>query len=369
MSELYTDEQRMLIDSVQRWGAQVCTPDRRARALAHPHGCPAEHWMQLGEMGWLALPFSPHEGGLGGTLLDMGLIAEELGKALATEPYVACGVMAAGLLADGGDSSLRAQWVPDLVQGARRLALSPWEIDGVGEILPPVAQAVHRDGQWYVTGEKALMPGVAGAQGLIVAARLDDSGATLGLLLVDPEQPGVALKAGPLYDGCHGAALAMNKARVMLLDSGPSARIMARLQGAVEQGWVAHCAEVAGAAQAAFSLTRDYVATRRQFGRSIGSNQVIQHRLVDLFVQIEEARAFWRETALAPDAARVAALMARTLDMATHVWEECIQLHGAIGMTDEYVLGAYVRRLALAGRVYGLAHAHRERLFCLSFEA
>ncbi len=169
-----------------------------------------------------------------------------------------------------------------------------------------------------------------------------------------------------LYDGRHAGALALRNAPASLLVEAGESDIQAQVEQALDRALVAHCAETAGTMSAAFDLTRDYVLARTQFGKPIAANQVVQHRLVDLYVEIEEVRSLWRAAAAAPAPRLVAALAARTGEAARHTWEEAIQLHGAIGMTEEYALGAYVRRLALATSLYGDVHQHLDRLATLS---
>ena len=145
--------------------------------------------------------------------------------------------------------------------------------------------------------------------------------------------------------------------------------MLARLQVQLDRGLIAHCAETLGSAQAALEITIEYLKTRRQFGRAISDNQVIQHRLVDLYVEQQEARALCLAAAERPEPHLAAALGLRTADVARHTWEEAIQLHGAIGMTEEYAVGEYVRRLALAANLYGTPVHHAERLAALSLGA
>lgn len=349
-------ERRMLADSVRRWAGRACTPAERATATQHAHGCPPERWKEFAEMGWLGVALPEDAGGLGGSLADVCVVAEELGRALVVEPFVACGVLGSLLLADVASGGVREQWLPALAEGRLRVAFAPREAEG-GRTT-----AKQEAGRWTLQGDKALAPGLAGADGCIVVASTGEGRAGLFLL----EASALQVQHHLLYDGRHAATLALRHAAANLLLEGTDAEVQARVQQALDRGLVAHCAETVGTMAGAFDTTREYVLARTQFGKTIASNQVIQHRLVDLYVEIEEVRSLCHAAAAAPVPRLVSALAARTSDVARHTWEEAIQMHGAIGMTEEYVLGAYVRRLALATSLYGDAHAHLARLAGLS---
>ena len=364
-----TDEQRMLVDSVQRWAEDACAPAVRAQASHHASGCPPERWHALAEMGWLALPLPEADGGLGGSLTDVALLAEALGHALLVEPFVASGVLAAGLLADTAQEPLRAQWLPALATGERRVAFAPWEPDGCGELVPPQALASQDGKRWRLSGEKGLAPGAGGADGLLLAARIAGApGAEgqLGLFLVEAGASGLQLDDERLYDGRHAARVRLVDAQAHLVCQAPAQELLARAGRALDCARVAHAAETLGTARLAFDTTREYVGTRRQFGRALGENQVIQHRLVDLYVELQETHALCLAAAVDPSPRLVAALGVRMAEVARHAWEEAIQLHGAIGMTEEYVLGEAIRRLALAADLYGSGPQCAERLAALS---
>ena len=248
-----------------------------------------------------------------------------------------------------------------LTQGRRRLAFAPWDTGNCGH---PGTVAVPCGTGWRLEGEKSPTPGLDGADACIVLAVTGST--TCGLFLVECGVIGVQRQPVRLYDGRPAAALALRGAPGMLLLDGPTDSVQARIRDAMDRALIVHCAETIGAMHMAFEITRDYLAARKQFGRPLSANQVIRHRWVDLYVEIEEASSLCHVAAHDPSPRLAAALAARTTEAARHVWEEAIQLHGAIGMTEEYVLGAYVRRLALASSIYGGVHEHLSRLADLS---
>ena len=360
--------QQMLVDSARRWAERACTPEQRTLASQHATGCPPDRWRELAELGWLSIALTEADGGLGAGLPELSLLAEQLGRSLLIEPFVASGVLASGLLDRVAKGPLREDWLPAMASGERRVAWAAWEPDGSAELGQPSAVARPHGNGWRLAGAKGLMPGAGGADALLVTAQLDSDTSRIGLFLIESNGSGVTLKHHTLYDGRHAAELQLNDASGTLLQEGSTAEMLLVLNQAMDHGRVAHCAETLGTAQAAFDITLEYVRTRRQFGRTLGQNQVVQHRLVDLYVELQETRALCLEAAACPTPRAVAALGLRTGLVARHMWEEAIQLHGAIGMTEEYVLGAYVRRLALAADLYGSVPDYSERLAALSLE-
>lgn len=362
------DTRRMLVDSARRWAAQACGKADREQASAHPSGCPPERWRALGELGWLAMAVPEADGGLDAGMPALCLLAEELGRALLVEPFVSCAITGCGLLADAAAvGTERSAWLAALATGERRVAWMAWEPDGTAGSMPS-ATAAADGAEWRLNGSKGLMPGAGGADALLVTAHMPGSSDRVGLFLIESGISGILLDDTLLYDGRHGARLSMADAHGRLLRNGPAGAMAALLEPALARGRIAHCAETLGTAQAALEITLDYARSRKQFGRPLSGNQVIQHRLVDLYVEQQETRALCLAAAEDGTPERVAALSARVAEVARLTWSEAIQLHGAIGMTEEYALGEYVRRLALAADLYGSADSHLEHLAGLSLE-
>lgn len=367
MSDTQQQEQQMIADSVRRWATQTSSPAQREASAAHNDGCPPERWCEIAEMGWLAFPIPAEDEGLGGSLEDLCVLAEELGRALLIEPFVANAIVASHLMVQTAEGALRSQWLGDLAGGQKRMAFAMWEPQCEGLVMPANTTAQQTPDGFAISGAKGLSPGLSGADALLLVARIADD--DYGLFFVNADAAGLTLCNQRLYDGRHAASLQLEKSPATLLRKAPWAQMQVLVQSAIDRGIIAHCAETAGAASVALATTIEYVKTRKQFGRSISSNQVVQHRLVDLYVEVQELKALWRYVANEPSPGNVSALAIRCIDVARHVWEETLQLHGAIGMTEEYELGEYLRRLALATSLYGGAAVHHERLAALSFKA
>jgi len=355
------DTQQMLADSAIRYLERGYTDAVRAASTAHAHGCDPVRWAEFAGLGWLALAIPEHDGGLGGSLAEVCVLAEQLGRGLVVEPFVAAGLLPGLLLAALPASASRNSWLDNIGNGTERLAFAPWEPQARHNTAAIATRAEFVGGDWVLNGAKGLAPGAAGADAFVVCART--SARRLGLFLVDAQASGLILDARALYDGRHAASLTLaGVTGAHLLSEGNDAEVLQLINQVMDCVAIAHCAETVGTMAQAMDITRDYLTMRKQFGKSIASNQVIQHRLVDLFVEIEEARSLVLAAAVSATPRMAAAASAYIAHAARHVWEESIQLHGAIGMTEEYVIGRYVRRLALAASLYGDSHYHLERL-------
>ena len=369
----------MLADSARDYVQRGYGESVRTASMADPHGCSAARWREFAEMGWLGLAVAESDGGLGGSVHDICSVAEAMGRALVVEPFVACAVLGAGILSAAVDPGLRRAWLPGIVAGRLRLACAPWEDTTALDHRRITTQAQADSGGHRLRGHKSLVPGGHGADAWLLAAHVGDGG-ELGLFLVPAGAAGLRVVPRTLIDGQHAVQLDLDGviAQATLLCAGPDV-VLAVLETALARATVAHCAETVGAMQRAFDITLDYLKTRKQFGRTIASNQVVQHRLVDLFVEIEEARAATyaaaamldqnpaAETALSRR--QVSGAKACVAQAARLVWSESVQLHGAIGMTDEYVLGSYVKRLAVATGLYGSLEHHLEQLACIALDS
>ena len=372
MSVFTLDEnQRMLAESARKYIERGYDKAVRAASLADPRGCAPLRWNEFAEMGWLALPLPEAEGGLGGSLADMCVLAEELGRGLVVEPWIASSVMAATLLVATGTPTQRGHWLPALAAGEKRLAFAAWEAGSRFDATQPGTVAEAVDGAYRLNGVKELVLGGPGADAWLVCAdcKSADGGSRPALFLLEPGTPGLELQPYVMVDGRHAAHLRMHDAAVLAdrrLDAGIEA--MQAIELAIDRALVVQCAETAGAMARALEITLDYLKTRKQFGRVLAGNQVLQHRLVDLHVAIEETRALTRAAALAFGGSEeerqrhVAAAKAYASQAARLVWEEVVQLQGAIGMTDEYVLGAYVKHLAVSHTLYGDSEQQFERM-------
>lgn len=363
--------QEMLTESARRYFERGYGSAVRAASLSHPNGCVPERWTEIAEMGWLAMPLPEDQGGLGASLADMCVLAEEMGRALLVEPWLASCVLASTLFSRAGTEAQRKAWLPLLAEGEKRIAFAAWEPGTRFDATQVNTRAEVTAEGYRLEGTKELALGAAGADAIIVCARLKttDGGTQPALFLVDAGTPGLAVQGYAMIDGRSAAQVTLDSVAVpAAARMSAHVDVAAEIAHAIDTAVVVQCAETAGAMARGLEITLEYLKTRRQFGRVLAANQVLQHRLVDLFVAVEETRALVRAAALlsgesvAERRHYAAATKAFASQAARTAWEEVVQLHGAIGMTDEYRIGAFAKHLAASHALFGDIEAQLERM-------
>lgn len=340
-----TDDLQDSLRLVRESAAAVVPRDqgpRRARALRFTQpGFDTGLWHSMCELGWVGLRVPEARGGAGLGVAALCAVAEQLGAALAPEPLIAAAA-AAPHLPDG--------WLAPALSG-QALVVPAWQ-EGLHS-LDPCGQATWRAGQ--VTGSKRLVAGAVAAHAFLVPTRD-------GLALVERNAPGVTVTAVPLHDG--------GQAGDVTFSGSPGEALPGDFSATLDECAVAHAAWLLGAMEAAFDITMAYVSMRKQFGKLIGSFQALQHRSVDMKVQIELTRAVVQEAATALDLQRgstadrqalVSRAKMRAADAAMHIAKEAVQFHGAMGMTDEGDIGLYARKIFTVCNDWGATTAHRQR--------
>jgi alkylation response protein AidB-like acyl-CoA dehydrogenase len=348
-----TETQAMLKALVERFCADVHGLDleKRRKQRKATGGFDRANWRQLAELGITALPFPESAGGLGGGAVEIITVAEALGRSLATEPFSECLVPAAGL----ADAAQHSALVEGLISGEALAALAITEAAGRYNLAHVETKAREVGDGWRLTGAKtAVWQGVAADQ-LIVSARVSGdvrSAEGIALFLVEAGASGVDRRAWVATDGQLAAELQLTDAPAVRL----GALGLAELEAAVRAAWLAGSAEMVGLAALLFEQTLAYVKTRVQFGKSLGSFQVIQHRLTDCYVALEQGRSMIYRAALAADgdrARQIAGTRAFVSEAARNVAHECVQFHGGMGVTDELLIGHGLKRIQLLSRLWG----------------
>ena len=329
-------------------------------------GYSAQAWAAYGDLGLLGLSVSEDAEGLGGGLGDLAVAMDAMGSALALEPLLPSVVFGARLLDRLGTEEQKAAWLPSLMSGEHIAALAHAEREGRYEL--DVRETIARaDGAgWMLTGSKRAVEGGAAA-GLLVTSASMEGGAT-ALFLVEADAPGVTRRARRAFDGAGVADVDFSEvkleARALL---GGVADAAAALAWALDEATALQCADAVGAMRAANALTLDYVRTRKQFGTAIGNFQALQHRLVDMKIAEVQARALTQQALVAlderrADAARlVSAAKVRSNLSARLIAQEVVQMHGGMGLTEEYPAAHYFARLGLFERRWGDADHHLVR--------
>jgi pimeloyl-CoA dehydrogenase small subunit len=369
------DEQRQLKDSVERLLADTHGDlAKRAAYMKEPRGYSQAVWKRYAELGLLAVPFAEEHGGLGQGPTETMIIAEALGRALAIEPYLATVVLSGGALRHAGNALLLQELVAPIVEGKLILALAHQERQARYD-LADTATTARADGKggYTLEGEKCVVLHGDCANKLIVTARANGARAErsgIGLFVVDDTASGLTRRGYMTQDGMRAADVTLSAVRVgpeaVLADPDRGLEVLDRV---VDEAIAALSAEAVGAMAALNELTVDYLKTRKQFGVPIGSFQVLQHRAVDMFTALEQARsmAYYAAMMVAePNAvARRKAIAATKVQIgrsARYVGQEAIQLHGGIGMTMEYKAGHYFKRLTMIDMAFGDADHHLREL-------
>jgi alkylation response protein AidB-like acyl-CoA dehydrogenase len=348
----------------------------RVRAL---RGDPQEYdravWRQMGELGWLGIAIPESYGGMGLGLTETAIVAEGLARALVPEPFTACAVLAAGTLAASDNEALKSDLLPAIASGSRVAALAWQEQAGALDAAHIALRATPFEGGYRLTGTKRYVTGAAGADVYLVAARSD---AGLVLASLDRGASGISVDLEPLADGRHFGTITFEDAvvpRERVAASGSAA--LGALSRALDHATAIASAELYGVMSRALEMSVDYMKTRVQFGRPIGSFQALQHRAVDLYIQQQLAAAVLSEGLRELDekpapqkrAAIASRLKARCSDAGVRIGREAIQIHGAIGFTDEYDAGLYLKRALVLAAWLGNATQHRRRYAALALQA
>jgi len=362
------EDQRLLQESLSRFLKDGYAFEHRQTAAGSAEGFDRATWQAMAELGLLAAPLSPEQGGLGGGGVDLMVVMEQFGKALAVEPYLASIVLAAGLIEDLGSDAQKEALLPPLTEGKRLFALAHGEPTARYELSHVTTQAYEEGDGWRLSGRKAVVLNGDSADCLLVSARTsgereDEEG--IGLYLVAGDAPGLLRRGYPTVDGYRAAEIDLDETPAEPLGL-PGAAFPA-LERAVARAIVALTAEAVGAMEVVCETTLDYLKTRKQFGVPIGSFQVLQHRMVEMRMALEDARSLAILAAARLTAPRlereraVSAAKAGVGRAARKVAEEAIQLHGGIAMTWEYPLSHYAKRLIMIDHLFGDVEHHEER--------
>lgn len=362
-----SDEQQMLRDGARRFFREHYGFEQRRALLASEAGHSADCWARYAGLGWLALGQPEQCGGWPGTLVETAILMEEFGRALALEPYVSTAVLCSHILARSGASGSGHATLQEMTQGRLRLALAHEEPGRRYDADCPGVLAVSCGAHFELRGTKSCVLDAPLADRLIVSARPGGEEG-LALFLVDPATPGLEMSVYPLVDGTRAADIALAGVRVpasCLLADGAAAQEL--LHEALDRATLARVAMALGAMESVLQMTADYVGTRVQFGQPIGRFQALQHRLAEMFVEVQETRSILCcglahvDAPAAQRSAMVSAAKVVAANAARIVGEQAIQLHGSIAMTAEYAAGHYYRHLLAFERIHGDADWHLDR--------
>ena len=368
----YSDEQRLLSDTLRKFLGTGYSFDARGKIIASPAGFSDDVWAALAEMGILSVPFDAVYGGFGGTTIDMLIVFEAFGEALVVEPYLATVGLGGRFVARGGSAEQRARILPALIQGKHKMAFAQTEVDARWDLRRVTTRATKSGDGWVLEGDKRAVLHGGSADTLVVSARTGgapDDARGISLFLVERTAPGVAVTDYRGLDNLRVADVRLSGVRAgrdALL--GPEGDGFGLIEDVVDYATTLVCGEAVGAIKYAHDATLDYLKTRRQFGVPIGSFQALQHRMVDILISYEQARSIAClagvkiDTADAAERRRVvSAAKIKIADAARHVSQEAVQLHGGMGMTEELKISHTFRRLTMIAQAFGDADHHLAR--------
>lgn len=370
-----TDERQMLQDGLRRYFQESYTPALREEIADTESGFSAEVWGGLAEMGVIGALFSEDHGGFAGAGFDLALVFEELGRVGAVDPLLDTAVLGGGLIAALGNDGQKAL-IEEIIGGTAQLAFAHGE-PGSRYDMSLVTTTARREGDSFVLdGRKAVVVNAPAAEHIVVSARTGGDAADregISLFLVPAGTDGMRLRSYPLAAGGRAAEIELEG---VTLDAGaligPEGGAYDAIALAHARATAAICAEALGLMESIKALTTDYLRTRKQFGKPIGKFQALQHRMADVLIEIEQARSAVINLAGnvdGPAEARekhVSATKNLIGGVAKLVVEESIQMHGGIGMTEEYELGHLAKRLAMIDHRFGDTIHHLERFIALS---
>jgi len=366
-----TEEQQLLQDSVARFIQDNYDLDSRTQLAASRQGFSDTHWRTMAELGWLALPFAEADGGFAGGPIETMLIMEQFGKGLVLEPYLASIVMGGGALRRAASDALKAEMLPGVIDGSRQLAFAYAEEQARFDLHDVTTTARAVGGEYLLNGHKSMVVHAATAAQIVVSARTSggqvDTGG-ISLFLVDADAAGLRIDSFPTVDGLQAAEIDLTDVRVpksrLLGDEGHG---FATLNAVANDAILALAAEAVGAMEVLNSDTVAYTREREQFGHPLADFQVLQHRMVEMFMEYQQCksllyRATMETAAGSSDAQRTVHALKHLIGKAgIFIGENAVQLHGGMGMTEELRVGHYFKRLRVIDAQFGNADYHLHR--------
>lgn len=366
----FSEEQTLLRNSLSRYLAENYSYEDWRKFTRAPEGRDPGHWKQFAELGLFAASLPEEFGGLGGGAVESMVVMEEFGRALVVEPFVPTVVIAGGLLVEDR-GAMAKEMLPKIAAGETVIAFAFAEPQSRYD-LADIATTAKKQGDLYLlNGKKSVVLAAPWADRLIVTARTgggqrEEQG--VSVFLVEKSAKGISAQDYAAMSGVRASDIVFENAPARLI--GAEGNALASLNRVVDHAIAAHLAETLGAMTVLMSATVEYAKTRKQFGQPIGKFQVLQHRMADMFIAVEQARSASLMANLklgdADSARAVSAAKAAVGKYAKQVGESAVQVHGGIGMTDELNVGHYFKRLMLLETLYGSRDHHLRRMASLT---
>ncbi len=366
-----SEEQKMIQQSVERFVQENYDLPKRVEISSKDPGYSKEYWGSMAELGWLGLPFEEKDGGFGGNQIDTLVIMEQFGKGLVLEPFIANVVLGGGAIQIGGSEELKKEMLPGLIEGSKQMTLAYAEQQSRFD-LEDVATSARQEGdKFIINGQKSMVLNAESADHIVVVTRtsggqVDEEGITL--FLVDSNAKGIELQNFPTVDGLRASEITFDNAEVsserMIGELGKGFDI---LRVVSNNAILAVCAEAVGAMEILYKDTVEYTQQREQFDHPLSDFQVLQHRMVDMFMEYEQCKSLLFRATM--ETIQDPVLAQRTIHALKHligksgifVGENAVQLHGGMGVTEELRIGHFFKRLLVIDSQFGNADFHLDK--------
>ena len=366
-----SEEQKMIQQSVERFVQENYDLPKRVEISSKDPGYSKEYWGSMAELGWLGLPFEEKDGGFGGNQIDTLVIMEQFGKGLVLEPFIANVVLGGGAIQIGGSEELKKEMLPGLIEGSKQMTLAYAEQQSRFD-LEDVATSARQEGdKFIINGQKSMVLNAESADHIVVVTRtsggqVDEEGITL--FIVDSNAKGIELQNFPTVDGLRASEITFDNAEVsserMIGELGKGFDI---LRVVSNNAILAVCAEAVGAMEILYKDTVEYTQQREQFDHPLSDFQVLQHRMVDMFMEYEQCKSLLFRATM--ETIQDPVLAQRTIHALKHligksgifVGENAVQLHGGMGVTEELRIGHFFKRLLVIDSQFGNADFHLDK--------
>jgi pimeloyl-CoA dehydrogenase small subunit len=371
MDFAYSEEQNLLRNSVVRLLADNYSFETFKKVSRGEPGWRPESWKQFAELGLLGAPLPEAYGGLGGGPVETMVVMEAFGRALVVEPYVPTVVVGGGILQSAGSEAHKQEWLPKIAAGDAVLAFAFAEPQGRYNLADLAVTAKKQGSAYVLNGQKSVVIGAPFAHALIVTARTagarrEEKG--LSVFLVNRRARGISTRDFPTVDGLRASEITFENVEVPADNLvGTPDDALPLIEQIVDEAIAAHCAEALGAMRMLQESTVEFSKTRKQFGVPIGKFQALQHRMVDMFMQVEQSASMTLMVTLKlgdSESARKKAASAAKVQIGKavrFVGQNAVQIHGGMGMTDELALGHYFKRVTMIDTLYGNVDHHLKR--------
>ena len=366
-----SEEQKMIQQSVERFVQENYDLTNRVKISSEDPGYSKEYWSSMADLGWLGLAFDEEDGGFGGNQIDTLVLMEQFGKGLVLEPFLANIVLGGGIIKRAASPAIKESIIPSLMEGKLQITLAYAEEQSRFDIEDVATAAREEDGGFIINGKKSMVLNAESADKIIVVTRtsgsqVDENG--ISLFIVDASSEGVEKQNFPTVDGLRASEITFEDVKVsseaLVGEKDKGFKI---LQAVVNDAILALSAEAVGAMEVLYKDTVEYTQQREQFDHALSDFQVLQHRMVDMFIEYEQCKSLLfratLETVEDPDLAQrtVHALKHLIGKSGIFVGESAVQLHGGMGVTEELRIGHFFKRLLVIDSQFGNADFHLDK--------